>query len=169
MLANSFPIVISKLKQLSDDQLVVRLISGASLPQAAIGPITAALMWQDKGMMRGMKKQIENDARSLEGDTARFPIRFLVGTRKCCVSLKFSAAIEIGGASYVLESNETPNVIVITNDCQWEGSEGVLLKTDSFSEGVSFTRHAFDRALADCCLRTKLLGRDSQIFCNVIS
>ena len=35
-----------------------------------------------------------------------------------------------------VESNASQPFIVITNDCQWEGSEGTLLKNEAFSDQV---------------------------------
>jgi hypothetical protein len=86
---------------------------------------------------------------------AKFPLKFLTGTRKSCVTLRFvvqvititkfqaytllTRATQVKTASNTVstvESNASQPFIVITNDCQWEGSEGTLLKNEAFSDQV---------------------------------
>jgi len=68
---------------------------------------------------------------------ASFPLKFLQGTRKLPVTLKFTAQVQLVTQSgkiiqSSLESAPSNPFIVITNESQWEGSEELLLKKDSF-------------------------------------
>lgn len=68
---------------------------------------------------------------------AKFPLKFLTGTRKSCVTLRFVVQVKTASnAVTTIESNASQPFIVITNDCQWEGSEGTLLKNEAFSDQV---------------------------------
>lgn len=71
---------------------------------------------------------------------AKFYLKFLTGTRKNPVRLRFGIQLQInqnGAAQTVtVESNSSRPFIVITNECQWEESEGILLKKDAFGEQV---------------------------------
>lgn len=74
---------------------------------------------------------------------AKFYLKFLSGTRKNPVRLRFGIQLQInqnGAAQTVtVESNSSRPFIVITNECQWEESEGILLKKDAFGEQVKFS------------------------------
>jgi len=94
-----------------------------------------------KAMTKGqtVKKQIEYETQPMDAikGIAKFPIKFLAGTRKSCVTLRFVMQVKVGSViSRSIESNSSQPFIVITNDCQWEGSEGTLLKNDAFSEQI---------------------------------
>src|SRR5689334_14366221 len=78
---------------------------------------------------------------------AKFYLKFGVGTRKNPVRLKFGIQLQIqqGGQAQTVtvESNSSRSFIVITNECQWEEAEGILLKKDAFNEQVSIALDAF--------------------------
>lgn len=68
---------------------------------------------------------------------AKFPLKFLTGTRKSCVNLRFVVQVKTNNhSSTTIESNTSQPFIVITNDCQWEGSEGTLLKNEAFNDQI---------------------------------
>ena len=71
---------------------------------------------------------------------AKWHLRFLNGTRKNSVTLRFGMQVQVvqpaGPVTVTVESYATQPFIVITNECQWEESEGTLLKKDAFGEQV---------------------------------
>eukprot|EP01113_Clastostelium_recurvatum_P007040 TRINITY_DN13246_c0_g1_i2.p1 TRINITY_DN13246_c0_g1~~TRINITY_DN13246_c0_g1_i2.p1 ORF type:complete len:633 (-),score=120.05 TRINITY_DN13246_c0_g1_i2:15-1913(-) len=144
-----FPMVISKGKQLQEDQLVVQMICGAATLVEVLSPVRAELESAGKPISKGTsaisngpsgstKKHIERESQALDQTRgiARFPIKFLTGTRKSCVAMKFVLNAKIGGVNQLISSHHTHPFIVITNDCQWEGSEGALLKSEVFAEST---------------------------------
>jgi hypothetical protein len=68
---------------------------------------------------------------------AKFPLKFIQGAKKAAAFLKFSIQVGYGGSNqlHTVESNLTTPFVVITNECQWEGSAGTLLKKELFPQG----------------------------------
>ena len=71
----------------------------------------------------------------------RWQLRFLTGTRKTPASLRFGIQVQLAATSgatgmYTVESHSSEPFIVITNECQWEECEGVLLKKHTFGDQV---------------------------------
>jgi len=81
-------------------------------------------------------KTIETEVVSMDESQriAKYHLKFLNGTRKNPVTLKFAMQVQVvGGAGTVtVESPPSHPFIVITNECQYEESDGTLLKKDSF-------------------------------------
>eukprot|EP01133_Synstelium_polycarpum_P015205 gene15205-17992_t len=146
-----FPMVISKFKQLQEDNLTVQLLTGANVDIISYSSIRAELIFHSKALAKGsgmvahnnsLKKHIEKDTQLLDTakGTAKFPIKFLTGTRKGCVKLHFILQIKTSEGQVInVPSSTSQPFIVITNDCQWEGSEGTLLKKESFNEKFEIT------------------------------
>jgi hypothetical protein len=90
---------------------------------------------------------------------AKFYLKFLTGTRKNPVRLRFGIQLQInqnGAAQTVtVESNSSRPFIVITNECQWEESEGILLKKDAFGEQVPLLLLLLYRTHAHDTTRTR--------------
>ena len=67
-------------------------------------------------------------------------MKFLVGSRKHAVTIRFSMIVQVGQAaaaqSATIESEPTYPWVVITNECQWEEAEGLLIRKEAFSESV---------------------------------
>jgi hypothetical protein len=103
-------------------------------PALSFPPVVLTLPWRPVvvvvvgGVMAGVRR------------IAKFYLKFLTGTRKNPVRLRFGIQLQInqnGAAQTVtVESNSSRPFIVITNECQWEESEGILLKKDAFGEQV---------------------------------
>ncbi|GAM18948.1 hypothetical protein SAMD00019534_021230 [Acytostelium subglobosum LB1] len=146
-----FPMVISKFKQLQEDHLSVRLLTGTNVELISHSPVRAEMIFHPKALAKGgasppiigstsgngQKKQMEKDTQTLDPikHTAKFPIKFLTGTRKGCVKLQFLMQVKTSDGTIVnVPSATSQPFIVITNDCQWEGSEGTLLKKESFND-----------------------------------
>jgi hypothetical protein len=74
---------------------------------------------------------------------AQFPLKFNMGTRKSSVTIKFSMQLQVGGLSgdqaitATVESESSRHFVVITNEIQWQGSAGSLLKRDAFDGQVT--------------------------------
>lgn len=130
-----FPVVISKGKQLGEEQLSVQLLTGAFNSPAPVSPVKATLLCDTHNPpAKGAPSS------PLEGDTqqmapsriAHFPLRFVAGTRKSAVHIKLGVPVRMGAATATIESEMSNPFVVITNECQWEGSAGTLLKKDAF-------------------------------------
>lgn len=91
---------------------------------------------------------------------AQFPLKFNMGTRKSSVTIKFSmqlqvhfhrflsvttwahgsVAMKVGHGENTItatvESDASKHFVVITNEIQWQGSAGSLLKRDAFDTQV---------------------------------
>jgi len=160
-----FPMVISKFKQLQEDHLCVQLLTGANVDIISYSPIKAELIFHGKALTKGsingnlgsasasasasvsasnnpLKRHIDKDTQTLDPvkGIAKFPIKFMTGTRKSCVKLHFVLQIKTSDGSIInVPSSTSQPFIVITNDCQWEGSEGTLLKKESFNEKFEIT------------------------------
>lgn len=82
---------------------------------------------------------IDMDQQNLDPNTrlSKFPLRFLQGTKKSPVCIRFGMQIQVSGAPHpvTVESNSSLSLVVITNESQWEDSAGTLLKKEVFSEG----------------------------------
>ncbi|EFA75761.1 signal transducer and activator of transcription family protein [Heterostelium album PN500] len=114
-----FPMVISKFKQLQEDHLTVQLLVGSNVDIISYSPIRAELIFHSKALTKGsatliggigsvnsgtggsggnsaLKKHIEKDTQSIDPvkGNAKFPIKFLTGTRKGCVKLHFVLQIK---------------------------------------------------------------------------
>ncbi|GAM21902.1 hypothetical protein SAMD00019534_050770 [Acytostelium subglobosum LB1] len=131
-----FPVVITKGKQLSENQLVVQILTGARLNFNLHGPVKATLICDSSPSSKSNPtQQLEMDSQPIypANLTAHFPLKFLAGTRKSSVNLKFGVNIrDMDNMTTAVESDASNPFVVITNECQWEGSAGVLLKKDAF-------------------------------------
>eukprot|EP01112_Ceratiomyxa_fruticulosa_P020394 TRINITY_DN6922_c0_g1_i1.p1 TRINITY_DN6922_c0_g1~~TRINITY_DN6922_c0_g1_i1.p1 ORF type:complete len:681 (+),score=166.17 TRINITY_DN6922_c0_g1_i1:74-2116(+) len=145
-----FPMVISKFKQLQEEQLIVQMLTGAATTVETMGNVRVEIESLGKAVTKQgvgsssntsapIKKQIDYDQQPLDQTRgiARFPIKFMTGTRKSCVSLRFAVNVKISGTGVppitaTVLSHPSQPFIVITNDCQWECSEGSLLKNEVF-------------------------------------
>lgn len=136
VISDPFPMVISKLKQLSDEQLRVQLLKGATIELDAISTVKADVVSNSKSGPKGSSILLQYDLQAMDPELliARFPVKFLTGTRKSSVSIRFSMQTLTGPFLTTLESPATSPFVIITNDCQWEGSEDLMLKNDLFSD-----------------------------------
>ncbi|GAM27764.1 hypothetical protein SAMD00019534_109400 [Acytostelium subglobosum LB1] len=136
MKTQPFPVVITKGKQLSENQLVVQILTGARSNFHINGPVKASLMCDSTPTNKNnSQQQLEMDSQPIYPATltAHFPLKFLAGTRKSSVNLKFGVNIrDMDNVTSAVESDSSNSFVVITNECQWEGSAGVLLKKDAF-------------------------------------
>lgn len=137
-----FPMVITKGKPLEDDPVVVQLLSGSRVEFQSIGKVKASMVVENQPTTKNAAgtKTIETDfsyqvvSMDEAQRIAKYHLKFLNGTRKNPVTLKFSMQVQVvGGAGTVtVESPVSNPFIVITNECQYEESDGTLLKKDSF-------------------------------------
>ncbi|KYQ99913.1 signal transducer and activator of transcription (STAT) family protein [Tieghemostelium lacteum] len=131
-----FPVVISKGKQLGENQLVVLILTGARSNFHINGPVKATLVCDSHPTNKNNPSTpLEMDSQPIYPATltAHFPLKFMAGTRKCSVNLKFGVNIrDMDNVTTTVESDASNPFVVITNECQWEGSAGVLLKKDAF-------------------------------------
>lgn len=149
-----FPVVISKGKQLTEEQLTVRLLTGAS-PSSQAAPtaaVKATLLCDthNPAARNAPASPIEGDVQHISpARVAHFPLKFLSGTRKSAVHIKMGVPVRAGpnGASVTVESEMSNPFVVITNECQWETSAGILLKKDAFGGQLEITWPQFVNTL----------------------
>jgi len=135
-----FPEVISKNKQLTDDALTVKLLTGSTVQVKFASAVKCSILNDVHQTGKGAQpKPIENDEQTLDSTTrtAHFPLKFNQGSRKSPVTLRFGLQVQLttmNGMSInaTIESPATEPFIVITNESQWEDSEQVLLRKDIF-------------------------------------
>jgi hypothetical protein len=131
--------VITKGKAL-DEPIAVQLMTGANVNFQSVSEIKTVLQ-MDNPQTKNSSKVFEGDVEKMDdfSKTAKFNLKFLHGTRKMLASLKFNTQIQVsGGPRLALESNVSSPFVVITNECQYEDSDGLLLKTDAFGQQVRY-------------------------------
>jgi len=139
-----FALVITKGKQLDDDPLVVQLLSGTNLDLHSFSKVTATVVWenhQSKGQSTtAQQKTLDTDTQVMDGyrRLSRWNLKFSNGTRKNSISLRFAIQLQIGAPhilpAVTVESETSNPFIVITNECQWEEAEGLLIKKEVFGD-----------------------------------
>eukprot|EP01114_Cavostelium_apophysatum_P019436 TRINITY_DN626_c0_g1_i3.p1 TRINITY_DN626_c0_g1~~TRINITY_DN626_c0_g1_i3.p1 ORF type:complete len:637 (+),score=184.93 TRINITY_DN626_c0_g1_i3:219-2129(+) len=149
ILKQPFPQVITKNKQIPEDSLQVQLLTASSIHIQSITQVKAAMLCDIAHGKGGTSKALDMDSQNLEQNTrvAKFPLKFVAGTKKAPGTIKFGMQVVVSGTNTPLtvESNISMPMVVITNECQWEGSAGTLLKKEAFSNGqleVSWARFA---------------------------
>lgn len=139
VLKQPFPLVITKNKQIPEDHLQVQLLTSANLHIQSITQAKANLLCDAAQGKGAPQKMIDFDVQSIEPSSriAKFPIKFLAGTKKAPAQFKFAMQLQVAGSPSpaTIESNTTTSLVVITNECQWEDSAGTLLKKEAFSDG----------------------------------
>jgi len=149
-----FPTVIRKGKQFGEDQLTVQLLTGACNDLSMRGyndvglPHITATLLLDNGPA-GNISFLEGNTQPIDHTTgvARFPLRFPVGTRKSVVHIKFGMPLSNGPAAPAVESEMSEPLVIITNECQWEGSLGTLIKKDAFGGKLEISWPLFANTL----------------------
>eukprot|EP01117_Protostelium_nocturnum_P010997 TRINITY_DN3990_c0_g2_i1.p1 TRINITY_DN3990_c0_g2~~TRINITY_DN3990_c0_g2_i1.p1 ORF type:complete len:685 (-),score=202.19 TRINITY_DN3990_c0_g2_i1:40-1977(-) len=141
ILKQPFPVVISKSKQLTEEQLQVQLLISSNLQVQQISSVRATLLCDTSQGKGSVGKMIEGDIQNLNTNTriVKFPLKFLAGTKKVAANIRFEMDITSASSgknsTAIIESNTSQPFVVITNECQWEGSAGTLLKKSTFSAG----------------------------------
>lgn len=153
------PMVITKGKHLDDDPIIVQLLTGANVEIQSFSKVKVAMISDNQQVKLNSSKSIENDTQTMDGlrRIATFYLKFLAGTRKNSMRLRFGIQLQIvqNGApqTCTVESNSSRPFIVITNECQWEESEGILLKKDTFGDQAEVTWQQFANVLQRHFLR----------------
>eukprot|EP01117_Protostelium_nocturnum_P010857 TRINITY_DN3916_c0_g1_i3.p1 TRINITY_DN3916_c0_g1~~TRINITY_DN3916_c0_g1_i3.p1 ORF type:complete len:582 (+),score=189.80 TRINITY_DN3916_c0_g1_i3:195-1940(+) len=133
-----FPMVITKTKAL-DDPVVVQLMTGANVDVQSISPLQIVVNMESLPPKGTPTKNIENETEIMDESTklAKCHIKFLNGTRKNIANIKFNMQVQLrNGSTIAVESNPSSPFVVITNECQFEESDGLLLKTESFGNST---------------------------------
>ena len=152
-----FPLVLSKNKQLLEEQLQVQLLTASVTQITSVSKVSCNVVSDIK---QAATKMMEHDSQQIGEQKisfflflflryflfwladistrlAKFPLKFLQGTKKAAVFLRFAMQVGYAGLSNVstIESNLSAPFVVITNECQWEGSAGTLFKKEAFPQG----------------------------------
>lgn len=83
-------------------------------------------------------KPLESDTQRVDEFTnrAKFHLKFLQGSRKNVANMKFSMNVIVGAHQLTLESNPSQPFVIITNECQYEEAECLLIKSCAFGTRV---------------------------------
>lgn len=139
ILKQPFPLVISKNKQLAEEQLQVQLLTASNIHFQSVSQVKSALLCDITHGKGSSNKPLDTDSQSLDPNSriAKFPLKFLAGTKKAPGHLKFGMQVQLANsnAPTTVESNISAPLVVITNEIQWEGSAGTLLKKEAFPSG----------------------------------
>lgn len=130
-----FPFILNKNKQISENDLQVQLLTGSNVQIQAVTKVRCVLI-SDATKQGGREgKPLEGDVRDLDPQTriAKFPLKFLSGTKRASANVKFGMQIQLnGGGTITVESNLSAPFVIITNECQWESCAGILLKQETY-------------------------------------
>ncbi|KYQ91411.1 transcriptional repressor [Tieghemostelium lacteum] len=173
-----FPMVITKCKPLEDDPVVVQLLSGTRTELQMMSKVRATMVVENQqgSKTSSSPKTIETEMVSMDETQrlAKYHLKFLNGTRKNPVTLKFGMQVQVAGGTPVnIESPPSSPFIVITNECQYEESDGTLLKKDSFgnnneipwaSYANKLQRHFLRATRQDFMKPTRYLSRHELVY-----
>ncbi|PRP75084.1 hypothetical protein PROFUN_03920 [Planoprotostelium fungivorum] len=129
-----FPAVLTKGRP-TEEPVAVQLMTGAHVDIETISQLHVVVNMDSTQPKGTPSKNIENEQEDMDPNTkiAKFNIKFLNGTRKNLATLKFDMQVKLrGGAVIPVESNPSHPFVVITNECQFEESDGLLLRAESF-------------------------------------
>eukprot|EP00008_Paramoeba_atlantica_P003665 CAMPEP_0201486210 /NCGR_PEP_ID=MMETSP0151_2-20130828/10275_1 /ASSEMBLY_ACC=CAM_ASM_000257 /TAXON_ID=200890 /ORGANISM="Paramoeba atlantica, Strain 621/1 / CCAP 1560/9" /LENGTH=808 /DNA_ID=CAMNT_0047870723 /DNA_START=109 /DNA_END=2535 /DNA_ORIENTATION=- len=122
----------------SEDPTEVLLLHGARMSIVCPTTIKAELVYEEYHQ-KGCNFTMQGDVQELDdNNTATFSeIRFSRGTRLKMVRLQFMADVKFKQygqmSSIMLESDPSSPFIIMTNESQWDFSEGILFKKDAFT------------------------------------
>jgi len=142
------PMIITKGKCI-EESICVQLMTGANVNFQSVSEIKAILQ-MDNSQPKSSSKSLEGETERMDdfSRSAKFNLKFLHGTRKNLATLKFNTQIQVsGGPRLALESNVSSHFVVITNECQFEESDGLLLKTDLFLQNPQVSWPTFANKL----------------------
>jgi len=145
--------IITKGKAVSEEDLEVRLLCGAAAEIKGCSKIRASLIMDSHQTKPIAEKLLDCDEQPLDitKQLAKFPLKFLEGSRKNLVTLKFSMQLQVAQGESVVtctaESDASKHFVVITNEIQWQGSAGTLLKRDAFDGQLEITWPQFANPL----------------------
>jgi len=111
--------------------VLMRLWAGANVDLTCVSKVKASIVCESniwKGKVA--KKSMNDDTKLIEvhQSIVQLQPKFLTGTRKNTVNLRFSVAVRSQEVVHTVESDLSNPFIVITNECQWAEAEGTLIK-----------------------------------------
>jgi hypothetical protein len=129
-------------------------IPASNLHLQSVTQVKAAMLCDITHGKGSNNKPLETETQNLDPNSriAKFPrkkstiilltltVKFTAGTKKAPGFVRFGMQIQVAGTStpITVESNTSNPMVIITNECQWEGSAGTLLKKETFSNGQVF-------------------------------
>jgi hypothetical protein len=125
--------VVTKGKAL-EEPVIVQLLVGANMNIQKVSDVKAYLMLDASQAKNITGKLLENDSESLDEfqRTAKFHLKFLNGSRISFANVKFAVQVQVAGQSVTLESLPSNPFVIITNESQYNKSDGMLLKIETF-------------------------------------
>eukprot|EP00727_Mastigamoeba_balamuthi_P013427 m51a1_g8707 hypothetical protein (827) ;mRNA; r:113517-119446 len=131
----SFPRIIGQRKTGDpDEQVVLRVLTGAVQPVQVAAPVEPEMVTDAKSKAP-TESIVEKEAEQpdpADPHTVRVQLAMRNGSRKAPIAVKFSTVVHYPGGSVVLQSQVSNPFVVITNECQYQVSDGSLLKRVAF-------------------------------------
>lgn len=163
-----FPNVIRQHTQIREDEMVLRVIVGATVQFSAVSRVKASVVVEqtagnaeDAGYTG--KNMLGHDVQNLDLEemAVKFPLKFLEGTRKTPARVGFSfqaSFVQCGGKQQMTTTIESPltNIfLIMTNQRQYEYCEKLLLQRAAALPGSNkITYASFANALQMQFLRS---------------
>ncbi|KAH3762635.1 transcriptional repressor [Pelomyxa schiedti] len=138
IIQQEFPSVVSKNRVLDDSPITVELLTGATDQLKAISDIKVTPILETTPQKVPTHRMISVESGTTD-ETRRlftFTLKMTAGTRKTPAFLKFTGKADYVGGSVGLESQLSKPFVVITNECQYEESDGTLLKKVAFGQSM---------------------------------
>jgi hypothetical protein len=135
-----FPCVFTKGKAVEDGELQVELLLSPSAKCEVRGPVEATLKLDPiveakaKSGKKATGAPLSNFKTKLNNrSVAVMSPKFELGSRKTAACFVFSVPVTLDGQQGTITSETSAETIIITNESQWEGSEGILLRNTIFA------------------------------------
>lgn len=120
----------------TEETYEVTLFTCSTMQIQKTSEIKVSVVMTDKSQSKNSKDIETETAVMNEALQSKIVIKFLNGTRKNLAYLKFGVQVQSFNQFYTYESAFSHPLIAITNEVQYEESDGILLKATVFGNGV---------------------------------
>jgi len=126
----------TKVTSAAEEPTLVRMLTGAKADVRAISKVRAELIYEDYHEKEGTFTTDEQDLNE-QNFASFYNLKFSKSTRLKVARLQFAVEAQYSNATRApataaIQSESSAPFIVLTNESQWESSEGILLKKDAF-------------------------------------
>lgn len=127
------PMVLLRKKSLSsDEEIELQVLTGTNVEIKCASEVRVVTVMMDKNQVKNTK-DLECESKEMNHQFhTSFPIKFVNGTRKNLATLKFDLRVQSVRSpnhTVTLESEYSNPFVAITNEIQYEESDGLILKT----------------------------------------
>jgi len=128
ILSQPSPAVLMRGKPL-EETITVQLLLESTITIESVSDVKLMALISDKSQAKNAQDIEPESAKLNHQYQAKFKVKFNNGSRKNIALIKFGVQVKIaGGPLLILESVPSNPYVVITNEVQYEESDGLLLK-----------------------------------------